>query len=107
MKSSASELGLRKHQHNKSRICDAHTIVENLHAASHFRHETFSVLQYAMDFGTISKESLKRITKWKASYFTHHASYYPVPQTGMPISASKLMTLLPAGSIPVKRRKSP
>ena len=48
MKSSASELGLRKHQQNKSRICDAQTIVENLHAASHFRHETFSVLQYAI-----------------------------------------------------------
>ena len=25
------------------------TIVENLHAVSHFRHETFSVLQYAME----------------------------------------------------------
>ena len=34
-----------------------------------------------MDFGTISKESLERITKWNASYFTHPASYYPVPQT--------------------------
>ena len=27
------------------------TIVENLHAASHFKHETFDVLQYATDFG--------------------------------------------------------
>ena len=40
------------------------TIVENLHAVSHFKHETFDTLQYAKDFGTISKESLKRITKW-------------------------------------------
>ena len=40
------------------------TIVENLHAVSHFKHETFDALQYATDFGTISKESLKRITKW-------------------------------------------
>ena len=47
------------------------TIAENLHAVSHFKHETFSVLQYAMDFGTISKVSLKRIRKRKASYFTH------------------------------------
>lgn len=45
-------------------------VIENLHAVSHFKHETFSVLQYAMDFGTISKKSLKRITKWKATYFT-------------------------------------
>ena len=32
------------------------TIVENLHAVSHFKHETFDALQYATDFGTISKE---------------------------------------------------
>ena len=51
------------------------TIAENLHAVSHSKHETSSVLQYAMYFGTISKESLKRIIKWKASYFTHPASY--------------------------------
>ena len=57
------------------------TIVKNLHAVSRFKHEMFSVLQYAMDFRTISKESLKLITKWKASYFTHPASYYPVPQS--------------------------
>ena len=51
------------------------TIVGNLHAVSHFKQEMFSVLQYAMDFGTISKESLKWITKRKASYFTHPALY--------------------------------
>ena len=38
------------------------TEVENLHAVSHFKIETFSTLQYAMDFGTISKESLKRVS---------------------------------------------
>ena len=37
------------------------TKVENLHAVSHFKHEAFDSLQYATDFGTISKESLKRI----------------------------------------------
>ena len=52
-----------------------------------------------MRTGPISKESLKRITKWKASYFTHLASYYPVPQTSMPLSAAKFMTSLPAESI--------
>ena len=59
------------------------TQVENLHAVSHFKHETFSALHYAIDFGTISKESLKRITKWWAKYYTHPSSYYTVPQTGM------------------------
>ena len=36
----------------------------------HFKHEPFDALQYATDFGTISRESLKRITKWVAKYFT-------------------------------------
>ena len=40
------------------------TIVENLHAVSNFKHETFNALQYGIDFGTIAKVSLKRITKW-------------------------------------------
>ena len=35
------------------------TQVEKLYAVSHFKHETFSVLQYAQDFRTIVKESLK------------------------------------------------
>ena len=51
------------------------TVVENLHAVSHFKHETFTVLQYSQDFGTITKESLNRITKWGAKYFTHDKSY--------------------------------
>ena len=60
------------------------TTVEKLHAVSHFKHETFYALQYATDFSTISKESLKRITKWWAKYSTlHPSSCYPVPQTGM------------------------
>ena len=43
------------------------TVVENLHAVSHFKHETFTVLQYSQDFGTITKVSLKKITKWGSS----------------------------------------
>ena len=31
----------------------------------------------ATDFGTISKESLKRMTKWGAKYFTHPSPYHP------------------------------
>ena len=71
------------------------TIVENLHAVSHFRDETFDTLQYATDFGTILKKSLKRITKWGAKYFTHPSSYYPVPQTGMAFKDVRFMTPLP------------
>lgn len=38
------------------------TQVENLHAVSHFKHKTFSAFNHSQDFGTIVKESLKRIT---------------------------------------------
>ena len=47
------------------------TAVENLHAVSHFKHETFTALQYSQDFGLITKESWKRVTKWAAKYLTH------------------------------------
>ena len=56
-------------------------MVENHHAVSHFMNDTFSVLQYSMDFGTIVKESLKKMSKWAAKYFTHSSLYYPVPET--------------------------
>ena len=39
------------------------TEVENLHAVSHFKLETFTVLTYAQDFETICKESLKRTSR--------------------------------------------
>ena len=71
------------------------TIVENLHAVLHFNHQTFDELQYATDIGTISKESLRRTTKWVAKYFTHPSSYYPVPQTGISFKDVRFMTALP------------
>ena len=67
------------------------TIVENLHAVSHFRNETFAALQYARDFGTIAKESLKRTTKWSAKYFTHDKSFYPVPTSSMELADVEVM----------------
>ena len=69
------------------------TQVGNLHALSHFNHETFSALNYSQGFETIVKESLKRITKWAAKYFTHDRSYYPVPDTSMPLSVLSTMAL--------------
>ena len=39
------------------------------------------------------KESLKRITKWAAKYFTHDMSYYPMPDTSMPLSGFSAMAL--------------
>ena len=53
------------------------TQVDNLHAVSHFKHESFSVLQYAQGFGTIAKESAKN--------YAHDRSYCLVPQNSMPL----------------------
>ena len=71
------------------------TIVENLHAVSYFKHEAFDALQYATDFGTMSKESLKRITRWGAKNLTYPSSYYLVPETGMSLKDVRFMTPLP------------
>ena len=75
------------------------TQVENLHAVSHFKHETFTVLQYAQDFGTIMKESIKRTSRWTAKYYTHDRSYYSVPQSAVPLSAVATMAPLPSEGI--------
>ena len=34
----------------------------NIHAVSHFKHETFTALQYSQNFGTITKETLQKTT---------------------------------------------
>ena len=39
------------------------TVVDNLHAVLHFKHETLTASPYSQDFGIITKESLKRVTK--------------------------------------------
>ena len=72
------------------------TVVENLHTVSHFKHETFTALQYSQDFRLITKESLKRVTKWAAKYFTHEKSYYPVPQTSTEFANVNFMRPLPS-----------
>ena len=75
------------------------TQVENLYVVSHFKHETFTVLQYAQDFGTIVKESIKRTSRWAAKYYTHDRSHYPVPQSAVPLSAVATMAPLPSEGI--------
>ena len=68
------------------------TVIENLHAVSYFKNETFTALKYARDFDTIAKESLNR-TKWSAKYFTHmhDKSFYPVPISSMELEAVEVM----------------
>ena len=69
---------------------------------------------YATDFGTISKESLKRITKWGGGggwvggvrYFTHPSSCYPVTQTGMSFKDVRFMTPLPSDALSKEEEQS-
>ena len=61
------------------------TIVENIHALSHLKHALPTKLQYCRDFGTIFRESVKRIVHWSACYFTSDSSYYPVPTYNLPL----------------------
>ncbi|PFX13554.1 Fibrillin-1 [Stylophora pistillata] len=72
------------------------TVVENPHAVSYCKHETFTALQYSEDLGLITKESLKRVTKWAAKYFTHEISYYPVPQTSTEFANVNFVRHLPS-----------
>ena len=56
--------------------------VENQHAVTHFRRDTFSLYEYALIFGSSIEEAVKRISKWAATYYTHPGSYYKLPTTG-------------------------
>ena len=42
-----------------------------------------TALQYARDFGSTAKESLKRTTAWSAYYNTSRGSWYPVPERSL------------------------
>ena len=52
--------------------------VENQHAVTHFKKETFTLYEYAQIFGSSVEEGVKRVTLWCAHYYTHSNSYYPV-----------------------------
>ena len=80
------------------------TQVENLHSVSHFKyyfkHKTFSVLQYAQDFGTINCKRIPEKNNVRArKYFTHDRSYYTVPESTMSLSTVSFMAPLPAKQI--------
>ena len=53
--------------------------VENQHAVTHFKRDTFTLCEYAVMFGTSVEEVVKRVSKWAAAYYTHPNSYYKLP----------------------------
>ena len=78
---------------------------------SHFKHLTYTLLEYSRDFCNSMKESLKRATKWSAYYFTNADSYYRVSQTKVrcrsrtriPCTRDPASTAKPSGSSPFVR----
>ena len=62
------------------------------------QHKTFSALNYAQDFGTTMKESLKRTTNSKG--FTQEKSNCPLSNTFMPLSALSTMSLPSVQTVP-------
>ena len=48
--------------------------VENQHAVTHFKRDTFTLCEYATMFCTSVEEAVKRV-----SYYTHPNSYYKLP----------------------------
>ncbi|CAB4020104.1 Hypothetical predicted protein [Paramuricea clavata] len=56
--------------------------VENQHAVTHFKRDTFTMYEYALIFGCSIEEAVKRVSKWAAHYYTHPKSYYKLPTSG-------------------------
>ena len=51
--------------------------VENQHAVTHFKRDTFTLYEYATMFCT--SVPVKRVSKWAAAHYTHPNSYYKLP----------------------------
>ena len=56
-------------------------------------------MQCALGFGTIVKESMKGITSRSAKHYTQDKSYYPVPQSTMPLSFHPYFTFTSSETI--------
>ena len=62
----------------------------------HFKDQFPTCLQYARNLANTVYESIKRVVRWAAYYFTHEKSYYPVIPQMTPLNAlSKMNHLKP------------
>jgi len=62
--------------------------VENLHAMGHFKNQFPTCLQHARNLANTVYESIKRVVRWAAYYYTHEKSYYPVIPQITPLNCS-------------------
>ena len=77
--------------------------VENQHAVTHFKRETFTLYEYAQIFGSSVEEGVKRVTPWSAHYYTHPSSYY----LAEPSAAGQLVSVeIPSWRKIVQKRRS-
>ena len=74
---------------------------EHFHASQHFKSVVLSMQQYCVQFGSTLMESIKRISKWSAHYFTSDTSWYPLPDTAIHLECMPSMKMKPS----VKLRK--
>ena len=62
------------------------SVVENLHAVTKMKYPTPTVLDHTGSFGNAMHDTIKRMCAWSVKYYTHLASYYPVPAVAMKLS---------------------
>ena len=60
--------------------------VENLHSTVNKKQTTQTMITYAQSFSIAIKESIKAVTKWGAHYFTSRDTWYPLPDSAIPLS---------------------
>ena len=53
--------------------------VENQHAVTHFKRDTFTLYEYATMFCTSVEEAVERFSKRAAAHYTHPNSYHKLP----------------------------
>jgi len=68
--------------------------VENLHATGHFKDQFPTSLHYARNLANAVYESIKRVVRWAAYYYTHEKTYYPVIPQITPLNALPRMSHL-------------
>ena len=60
------------------------------------RKKVSTAFRYARDFGSTTKEGLKRTTSWSTHYYTSRGSWYPVPERSLGLFEIPSISLPPA-----------
>ena len=81
--------------------------VESLHSIYHLKNtDLLHMLEHAKSYGTIIKESLKRVCSWSVYYYTSEISYYPVPQNQIQFADIPKLDLLPVVRMEKEEREA-